>query len=199
MKIILVGATGTIGSHVYNALSKNHEVIKASANKGEVKVDITSADSIKQMFEKVGKFDALICAAGGGHVGPFESMTEEDFYKGIRSKMMGQINLVLIGQHHINPGGSFTLTSGILTEEPIKMGVNLSVINSAVNAFVKAAAFELKNDVRINAVSPALVEDSAGAMGQLFPGHVPASMKGVTMGYIKSVEGIVSGRVIKVF
>ncbi len=199
MKIIIVGATGTIGSHVYNALSKNHEVIKASANKGEIKVDITSADSIKQMFEKTGGFDALICTAGGGHVGPFESMTEEDFYKGIRSKMMGQINLVLTGQHYINPGGSFTLTSGILTDDPIRMGTNLTVINSAVNAFVMAASYELKNDVRINAVSPALVEDSVSAMGQLFPGHVPATMQRVTMAYVKSVEGIINGQVIKVY
>lgn len=200
MKIILIGASGTIGKHVKEELAKRHEITTASVRHGDIKVDITSQDSIKAMFESAGSFDALIIAAGGGHIGPFQEMTEEDFYKGIKSKMMGQINLVLTGQHYIRDHGSFTLTSGILAEDPIRHGANITAINSAINGFGIAAAGELlTRGIRVNVVSPALVEDSVETLGQFFPGHQPVSMDKVTKAYVKSVEGVRTGEIIKVF
>jgi NAD(P)-dependent dehydrogenase (short-subunit alcohol dehydrogenase family) len=130
---------------------------------------------------------------------PLQEMKGEDFMSGIYSKLMGQINLVLAGQHTINAGGSFTLISGILAEDPIQNGVSLSVVNGAINSFVIAAANELKNDVRINAVSPGLVEDSYEAMGKYFPGHNPVPMNRVVNAFVKSVEGVRTGEIIKVY
>ena len=125
-------------------------------------------------------------------------MGEKEFYQGIHSKLMGQVNLVLIGQRYINPGGSFTLTTGMLANEPVKNAANLSVVNAAVNAFVMAAAPELNNGVRINAVSPGVVADSAEKYASSFPGHVPVAMNRVVAAYVKSVEGILTGQVLNV-
>ena len=199
MKIILVGASGTIGQKVYNNLSARHEVIKASANQGDIIVDITDYASIKRMYKAVPNVDAVVCAAGGAHFGPFDSMTEDDFYIGIRDKMMGQINLVMIGKEFLNDRGSFTLITGILAEDPIRMGVGLSTVNGAVNAFVKAAAIELKRGLRINVVCPGLVEDAVEKYARYFPGHNPVSMDRVVSGYLKSVEGAATGNVIKIY
>ena len=196
MKIVIVGATGTLGKKVTADLEKDHEIIKVGTKSGDIQADITDPVSLKQMFGKIGSFDALICAAGSGHFGPLNEMTDEDFRKGVNSKMMGQINLVLIGQHYINPKGSFTLISGVLSEDPVKNSVNLAAVNSAVNGFVKAAALELENGVRINAVSPGVVEDSP-EMFDAFPGHKPVSMERVVYGYRKSVLGHITGQVIK--
>src|SRR4051794_39028795 len=101
MKIIIVGATGTIGKHVAAALEKEHEVIRAGSKSGDVQVDISSPESIEAMYKKVGAFDALVNTSGNGHFGPLGTMTDADFRVGINSKLMGQINLVLIGQHYI--------------------------------------------------------------------------------------------------
>jgi NAD(P)-dependent dehydrogenase (short-subunit alcohol dehydrogenase family) len=200
MKILLVGASGTLGKRLVEAFSSRHEVIRASATRSHVKVDFTDPASIKAFYAQVGAFDALIAVAGSGYIGPFSQTTEEHFYKGIRSKMMGQINLVLYGQHHINPGGSFTLTSGILADDPIRGGAVLTAINCAVNGFVLAAAGELvTKGVRINAVSPGMVEDSVEELGAFFPGHTPAAMPRVIDAYVKSVEGIRTGEIIKVY
>ncbi|MGB7842587.1 MAG: short chain dehydrogenase [Salinimicrobium sp.] len=196
MKIVIVGATGTLGKKVSADLEKEHEVIKVGTKTGDIQADITDPVSLKQMFEKIGSFDALVCAAGSGHFGPLNEMTDEDFRKGVNSKMMGQINLVLIGQHYINPKGSFTLITGVLSEDPVKNSVNLAAINSALNGFVKAAALELENGVRINAVSPGVVEDSP-EMFDAFPGHKPVSMERVVYGFRKSVLGHITGQVIK--
>ena len=199
MKIILVGASGTIGQKVYENLATRHEVVKASAHQGDIIVDITEYGSIKRMYKAVPDVDAVVCAAGAAHFGPFESMTEDDFYIGIRDKMMGQINLVMIGKEFLNDRGSFTLITGILSEDPIRMGVGLSTVNGAINAFVKAAAIELKRGLRINVVCPGLVEDAVEKYGRYFPGHNPVSMDHVVNGYLKSIEGAITGEVIKIY
>lgn len=82
------------------------------------------------MYEKVGAFDALISTAGSTFVGPWEKLNDQSFRTGVEGKMMGQINLVLIGQRYINPKGSFTLIAGALTHEPQLNFANASAANS---------------------------------------------------------------------
>ena len=195
MKIIIVGATGTLGKKVTADLEKGHEIIKVGTKSGDIQADLTNAESIEAMYNKVGSFDALISAAGSGHFGPLNKMTGADFQKGLNSKLLGQINLVLIGQHYINPKGSFTLVSGVLSDDPVPNAVNLAAVNSAVNGFVRAAALELENGVRINAVSPGVVEDSP-QLFDAFPGHIPVSMERVVYAYRKSVLGHITGQII---
>lgn len=200
MKILLVGGTGTIGKRIYWRLQPKHELISAGSKSGDVQVDMTDPQSIKALFEKVGKIDALVVTAGGAPMGPLQDLTQEQFYEGIRSKLMGQINLALLGQQHINAGGSITLTSGILAEDPIPMGAILSTVNGAVNGFVVGAAGELfQKGIRINVVSPGIVQDSMEAIGSYFPGHNPVPMERVVNAYLKSIEGIVTGEIIRVF
>ena len=197
MKILIIGATGTIGKHVTAALQNDHEVIKAGSKNSDNQVDISSIESIENFYKQVGKFDALICAAGDAQFGPLASMKDVDFRVGINSKLMGQVNLVLIGQQYINPKGSFTLTSGALADDPILIGTNISTMNGAINGFVKGAAIELENGVRINAVGPDIVEESS-AYFSYFPGHVPVTMNRVTQAYVKSVLGGQTGQIYKV-
>jgi NAD(P)-dependent dehydrogenase (short-subunit alcohol dehydrogenase family) len=198
MKIIIVGSTGIIGKKVAEELSKRHEVINASRTNAEIKVNIESTSSIEAMYKKVGKFDAVISTTGEGYFGPLKNATDAVFRKGINSKLMGQVNLVLIGQHHINEKGSFTLTTGILADDPVFNGSNLSLVNGGINSFVIAAAIELENNVRINAVSPGVVEDAPHYF-PFFPGHIPVAMDNVVAAYIKSVEGFLTGKIIRVF
>lgn len=196
MKIIIVGGTGTMGSHLTKAFGKEHEVIKAASKGGDIQVDITSTESIENMFKQTGAFDALISTAGPTYVGPWKKMTDKEFRKGIEGKLMGQINLVLIGQHYINPKGSFTLITGALTHDPQKNFANASAANGAVEAFVRAAAIELENGIRINAVSPTVIENSPHYF-PFFPGDIPVTMQQLEYGFRKSVFGANTGQVIK--
>src|SRR4051812_3606527 len=102
MKIIIVGASGTMGTYLSTAFEKDHEIIRADRHSPHIQVDITSPESIENMYRKAGAFDALISTAGPTFVGPWKSMTDKEFRKGVEGKMMGQINLVLIGQNYIN-------------------------------------------------------------------------------------------------
>jgi NAD(P)-dependent dehydrogenase (short-subunit alcohol dehydrogenase family) len=197
MKILIVGASGTIGNKVTTVFKSKHDVITAGSKSGDLRLDITSADSIKEFYEQAGKFDALVSVTGSAYLGPLETMTEKEFRQGIDSKLIGQVNLVLIGQHYINANGSFTLTSGSLAFDPIANGTNLSTINAALNGFVMAAAVDLKNGIRINAVCPGVVEDSPDWF-EYFPGHIPDKMDEVVAGYIKSVLGAKTGEVIRI-
>jgi NAD(P)-dependent dehydrogenase (short-subunit alcohol dehydrogenase family) len=195
MKIILVGATGTMGTHLATAFEKEHEIIKANSRGGDIQVDITSPHSIEKMYKEAGPFDALISTAGPTFVGPWKKMTDKEFRKGVEGKMMGQINLVLIGQHTINRNGSFTLISGALTHDPQRNFANASAANGAVEAFVRAAAIELENGIRINAVSPTVIENSPQYF-PYFPGDIPVTMKELEFAFRKSVFGANTGMVI---
>lgn len=192
----MVGATGTMGNHLTRAFEKEHEVIKAASGAGDIKVDITSLESIEHMYKQAGAFDALVNVAGPTYVGPWKKMTDKEFRKGIEGKLMGQINLVLIGQHYINPKGSFTLISGALTHDPQLNFANASVANGAVEAFVRAAAIELDNGIRINAVSPTVIENSPQYF-LFFPGDIPVTMQQLEYGFRKSIFGANTGQIIK--
>jgi len=197
MKIIIVGATGTMGKHLAGAFENDHEIIRVGSKSGDIQADITSPESIENMFRQVGNFDALICTAGPTYVGPWKTMTGKEFSRGLEGKLMGQINLVLIGRHYINPNGSFTLITGALAQEPVLNFANASAANGAVEAFVRAAAIELENGVRINSVSPTVIEASPQYF-PFFPGDIPVTMKNLEYGFRKSVFGANTGQVIKV-
>jgi NAD(P)-dependent dehydrogenase (short-subunit alcohol dehydrogenase family) len=196
MKIIIVGASGTMGSHLSAALEKDHEVIKAGSKSGDIQVDITSPRSIESMYQTVGAFDALICAAGPTYVGPWSKLGPEEFRQGLVGKLLGQVNLVLIGQHYINPKGSFTLITGALTDHPQRNFANASAANGAVDAFVRAAAIELDRSIRINAVSPTVIENSPHYF-PWFPGELPTTMRELEYGFRKSLFGAGTGQVIR--
>ncbi len=199
MKILIIGGNGTIGRKVSAHFSKQHEVIICGRTSGEVTADIADSASIKSMFETVGKVDAVVCIAGEAKWAEFASMTEDDFYIGLKSKLMGQVNLVRIGKDYLNEGGSFTLTTGILADHPVFMTTSPAMVNGGIHSFVKAASLELKNNLRINVVSSGLVEDAVDKYEAYFPGDNPIPMKKVINGYVKSVLGRDTGKIIRMY
>ena len=199
MRILIIGGKGTIGKKVNDHLSKKHEIMIGGRNSGDIIVDIANSKSIEAMFESVENIDAVVCIAGEAKWAPFDSMTEEDFYIGLKSKLMGQVNLVRIGQNYLNAGGSFTLTTGILADHPVMLTTSAAMVNGGIHSFVKAAALELRNEMRINVVSSGLVEDAVDKYEAYFPGHNPIPMHKVINGYVKSVEGKGTGEIIKMY
>ena len=197
MKILLVGAGGVIGKAVHAALAGRHEVVGANRSGGDLRVDIADAASIRGLFEQAGRFDAIVCTAGAVHYAPFPELTAEHHEVGLRSKLMGQVNLVTLGLGHVHDGGSFTLTSGLTSDEPIREGASSSLVNGALEGFVRGAAIEMPRGLRINLVSPTLVTDSAPVYGAFFPGPRPMPAAEVALGYVRSVEGAQSGRVYR--
>jgi NAD(P)-dependent dehydrogenase (short-subunit alcohol dehydrogenase family) len=199
MKILIIGGRGTIGKRVSDHFSKKHEVIIGGRSSGDVIVDIADSKSIETMFKSVPNIDAVACIAGEAKWAAFDSMTEEDFYIGLRSKLMGQVNLVRIGQDYLNAGGSFTLSTGILADHPVVLTTSAAMVNGGIHSFVKAVSLELRNGIRINVVSSGLVEDAIDKYEAYFPGHNPIPMYKVINGYVKSVDGKGTGEIIRMY
>lgn len=198
MKILLIGANGTVGSAVERELAPRHEIIRIGRNSGDEHVDISDSASIRRLFERTGRFDALVCAAGNVNFVPLKEMTEADFTLGLQDKLMGQVNLLLIGQQFANDGASFTLTSGILSEEPILSGVSASLVNGAIDAFVRAAAIELPRGMRVNSVSANVLLEAMDKYAPYFRGSRPVPAADVALAYARSVEGLHTGRTYRV-
>ena len=198
-KVLVIGATGTIGKEVVNVLTTDNEVIQASKTSTNYPVDMTDEKSITALFDKVGTFDALVITAGELAFAGFSEMTTEQWHTGLNSKLMGQVNLARKATKYLTKGGSITLTSGILTEQPIAFGTAASTINGAINHFVMAAATELPNAIRINVVSPTVVTESLPVYGEFFPGFESAPVSKVANAFVKSVMGVQTGQIFEVF
>lgn len=154
MKILIIGGKGTIGKRVTSHFANENNVLIAGRTSGDLTVDIADSSSIKEMFEKTGKLDAIICIAGEAKWADFNNLTEEDYYIGLKSKLMGQVNLVRIGQNYLNPNGSITLSTGVLADYPVAQTTSASMVNGGIHSFVKAVALEIGNGIRVNVVSP---------------------------------------------
>ncbi|PWB36101.1 short chain dehydrogenase [Pseudomonas sp. SDI] len=194
MKILLIGANGTIGSAVATELAQRHEVVRIGRNSGDFQVDISDSASIRRLFEQTGRFDALVNAAGSVTFAPLQEMNAEHFALGLKDKLMGQVNLLLIGREFINDGGSFTFTSGILNRDPIRTGASAALVNGALDAFVKAAALELPRGIRVNSVSPTVLVEAMPHYAPYFRGFKPVPAAEVALAYAKSVEGLQTGQ-----
>lgn len=199
MKLLLVGASGTIGQAAAKEMEPDAEIITAGRSSGDVKVDITSTESIKKMFAEVGEIDALVCAAGAAHFGLVEEMTPEQNLTAVNSKLLGQINLVLLGLSYIRDNGSITLTTGILMDEPLVKASSAAMANGGVRAFVKSSAIELPRNIRINNVSPTMVVESMDKYGPLFQGFKPREAADVGLAFRKSIMGAQSGQTFEVY
>ena len=199
MRILIIGGNGTIGKTVVSHFIETNEVLIAGRTKGDVTVDIADSQSIKSMFKKTGKLDAIICIAGEAKWADFNDLTEADYYIGLKSKLMGQVNLVRIGKDYLNPNGSVTLSTGILADDPVVKTASASMVNGGIHSFVQAVALELENGIRVNVVSSGMVEDAYEKYKDYFPGHSPIPMNKVVNGYVRSVKGKGNGEIIRIY
>ena len=197
-RIVVIGATGTLGQAVASELKARHEVIEVGATRGAHRVDSKDPASIERLFEAIGKVDGVVTATGKVHFGPLPEMTVEQFWVGLRDKLMGQVNVVLAAQKYVNDGGSFTLTSGILADEPIRLGASATTVNLALEGFVRGAAIELPRGIRINVVSPTVLTESMESYAPFFRGFEPVDASKAAQAYLRSVEGAQTGRVYRV-
>ena len=195
MKILIVGATGTIGKAVASALQGKHEVIAVSRSSPQYPADITDKASLEKAFAAIGKVDAIVSAAGGAVFKPLAALTDADFEKCLHDKLMGQVNVVRVGSQYVRPGGSITITSGVLAAEPMLGAAAISMVSAGLEGFGRAAALELGSErIRVNVVSPRWVTETLIA-SKMDPAHgLPAAE--VAKAYVKSVEGDATGQTI---
>ncbi len=144
MRILVIGATGTIGQAVVAELEGRHDLILASHRKAPVSVDIADPESIRALYVRAEGVDAVVCAAGQAAWKPLAELTDEDFTFSLENKLMGQVNLVRLGTDAVADGGSFTLTSGILSQKPSPSSAAVSVVNAGVEAFLPASEAALR-------------------------------------------------------
>ena len=194
MKVMVIGASGTIGREVVSKLLARHDVIKVGHTKGDHTVDLGSKEAIKRLFAAVRSLDAVICAAGLAKFGPLAQLSDDDFQLSVSNKLMGQVDLVRIGIPSVSDQGSFTLTSGVLSRQPMRGSAAISLVNAGIEAFGRAAALELPRGLRLNVVSPGWVTETLKTLGMDPTGGMPAEE--VAWAYVESLEGERNGETL---
>lgn len=172
MNVVVIGATGTIGTAVTAALrDRGHHVVPVS-RKSEIQLDIARPD---RLFSTVADVDAVVCCAASGKLVPIDAGTDEEFLTGLETKLLGQVRLLRLAVRHLPDGGSVTLTGGTFVA-PTPGSAFGALTNSGLEAFVRAAAVELPRGLRVNVISPGWVGDDA----------TPATV--VAGAYVQAVE-----------
>jgi len=198
MRILLVGAHGTLGRAVAAELSARHQVIRAGRTDSDLRLDLTDPDSVQRALDSAGPLDAIVSGAGNVHFGPLTEMTDALYGIGLRDRLVCQVNLVLAGRAVLADGGSFTLVSGVLADEPIRNGSSASMVNGALEALVRAAAVELPRGLRIDAVSPGVLQESMPGYAPYFRGFEPVPAARAALAFSRSVEGADTGKIYRV-
>lgn len=199
MKVLLVGGAGTIGRRLKPVLDERHEVVTAGRNSGDLRVDIRSAESIERLYQELPGLDAVVGIAASGALDDFATLTGAELHENMEGKFYGQANLVLIGQRYLNPGGSFTVTSGIFADEPAKKVTGGGAVSGALHSFVLSAALELAGRYRVNCVSPTMIGDSVDEFSDLFPGLSVVPMDELIGYYVEAIEGTRTGQIVRAY
>jgi NAD(P)-dependent dehydrogenase (short-subunit alcohol dehydrogenase family) len=203
LRILLIGASGTLGRAVEAELGARHEIVRAGSRSGEIRIDIEDAASILAGLKQAGELDAICCAAGKVNFKPLSAIAAEPLEQsayglGLKNKLLGQVNLALAARDHLRDGGSVTLISGILAEASIAAGSSAAMVNAGLEGFVRTAACELPRGLRLNLVSPTVFEESMDSYGPFFRGFEPVPVRKAALAFSRSVEGIESGQVYRV-
>ncbi len=194
MKVVVIGATGTIGKAVAAALAGRHEVVRVSRH-GPIEANLEDAASLARLFEKARDVDAVVsCAGATARRRPLGELSDEDFAASLRGKLMGQVNLARIAMRHLRDGGSITLTGGVLSREPLAGAAHISLVNAGLEGFVLGAAIEMPRGIRINLVSPPWIAESLAMLKMTGPRGIPAA--DCARAYVAAVEGSMTGRTL---
>jgi NAD(P)-dependent dehydrogenase (short-subunit alcohol dehydrogenase family) len=204
LRILLVGASGTLGRAVAAEMATRHEIIGGGRHSGDVRLDLTDIASVQRAFAQIGMLDAVIGTTGRVTFAPLADFAAAPYGQslhslGIADKLLGQVNLALVARDHLRDGGSITLTSGILAEQPIRQGSSASLVNGAIEAFVRAASIELPRGLRINAISPSVLSEALGDYAPYFRGFEAVPAARAALAYSRSVEGAETGKTYQVF
>jgi len=195
VKIAIIGASGAVGNAVVDAFSDRHEIIGIGRTSGDIQADVSDVESIRTMYKKIGKLDAVVSTVGAVHFGAVDQMHSDQFIWGINRKVLSQVNLILEGFAYMNDGGSFTITSGVSNRDPIHGCAAAAAANGALDGFVTGAAVDMPRSIRINAVSPEALEVSREKHPDRFHGHAHASNNAVGLAFVKAVEGCLTGQI----
>lgn len=175
MEIVVIGATGTIGSEIAKLSKERGNTVIAASRNGKHRINIDDPKSIDQFFENIPAVDAIISAAGNASFGPLHEMSDEQIELGLKSKLMGQVNLVRKGLKKLNPGGIIILTGGIFAHKPWPQTSNIAMVNAGLEGFVRAAALEMQDGKRVAVIHPPFVKETAKAMGMDAEPYLPAA------------------------
>jgi NAD(P)-dependent dehydrogenase (short-subunit alcohol dehydrogenase family) len=192
MKILVLGASGTIGRAIVESLGE-HDIIKAGFSSGDVKVDMESDESIKKMYLETGEINGVISASGKAAFGSVASISDDDLRLSLHNKLGGQINLVRFGIPFLKEKGFFTLTSGDLSTKPNSESSLITTVGIAIEGFARASSLSMPKDLRINVVSPSLIRESAEKFNLPLEGSIPAA--DVALWYLESLSDSYNGMV----
>jgi len=198
---VLCVGMGNIGSEVINQLKlrKDVQVITASRSRGDLQFDLSSLESVMSLDKMLppSSVDHIVVTAGASKFGSLANFKKlETWEANINGKLLAVTKFVLLLIHSLKilkDGGSITITTGMAARTINKLWPGIAVNNAGLDAFVLNGGIDLPRSLRLNAVAPALVTETAKKAGLPVKGTVPAAT--VAAAYLPHIFGDASARV----
>ena len=167
-KVVVVGGSSGIGLATAELAkgegadviiaSRNVERLDAAANRLNavaIPADVTSDESVTELFRRCGAVDHVVVTAAQLRTGPFRTVAMEDVRATMEAKFWGAWRVARAAE--FRPGGSLTLVSGYLSVRPRPNSAIIGAANGALESLARSLALELA-PARVNAVSPGIID-----------------------------------------
>jgi len=204
--VLVVGSTGNIGGEIVRQLRARGGLRvleasrRASVASGQVPLDIADAASVRALDVALpGGIDHVVVCCGASTFGALETFDSGKWEGNCAGKLMAVSRLIVMlanGQEVkcLRPGGSITVTTGQSARTVNRMWPGLALNNAGLDSFIRCCGVNPPRGVRINAVSPALVRETAEKAGLPLEGTVPAPEAAAK--YVELILGNATGQVV---
>jgi NAD(P)-dependent dehydrogenase (short-subunit alcohol dehydrogenase family) len=167
-KVVIVGGSSGIGLSTAELVkregadviiaSRNAEKLDAVAktlNAIAIPADVTSDESVAELFHRCGPVDHVVVTAAQLRTGPFKTVSMEDVRTTMEGKFWGAWRVARAAE--FRGGGSLTLVSGYLSVRPRPNSAIIGAANGALESLARSLALELAL-VRVNCISPGIID-----------------------------------------
>ena len=160
-RIVVVGATGGLGTEVCRALAakgsqlvlvaRDHDRLAALSVDGVLVVeDLTQRDAGKRIVDRAidayGGIDGIINVAGEVAFGPLSECTDEAMERMFAVHVLGPLRLIRAAIPHLAPGAFLANVSAVTAEYPTAGMLAYSASKAAITAADRALAKELRRN-----------------------------------------------------
>lgn len=160
--ILVFGATGSIGSYVFeNFRSEGNEVYGTTSKRENHSFLYVDNDNLDELLN-LPKLDIIVWCQGYNFNDNIYNFDEEQYFKIMNVNVFLIVKSLnyLLGNNKINDNGRLVVVSSIWEEFTRDNKLSYTISKSALSGFVKSASYDLsKKNILINNVLPGVIDN----------------------------------------
>ena len=161
-KILLIGSSSDICKQLYNDFNASYEFLLLTSNNDEC--DYKNFDILNtQTYPNLSSIDGIVYFPGTINLKPFERLKNDDFINDYNINVKGLINILQFYKPSLNKGSSIVCFSTVAAKLGMPFHASIAMCKASVSSLCRTLAAEWSPNVRVNCISPSLVDTKMGS------------------------------------